>query len=280
MNYRFTLRTGSRKEICPNCGKKEFKPYIDIKTEKEVGGKYGRCERVNNCGYSLYPKVDKNDTWEPPLKPYVPPKPLDYVSVDLVNATFVNFDKNPFFMFLVELFGNEKANELQKQYNIGTAMYGGTVFWQKDRCGNYRTGKVMYYHENGKRNKDKKSWFVHSKISTDFNFRQCFFGIDTTSENYPIALCESEKTAILMSVYYPQFNWVASGGSEMLNLQRLNELPRLDKVFSDGGQFEKWEQKTRHFAGRQMDITVEKAILLGLIPEGSDIYDLIQEEKL
>ena len=77
----------------------------------------------------------------------------------------------------------------------------------------------------------------------------------------------------------PEFTWIASGGSEMLNIQRLNELPRLDKVFADGGQFDKWEIKTRGFAGRQMDVSVDKAIKEGKLPEGSDILDLIQLEK-
>ena len=72
----------------------------------------------------------------------------------------------------------------------------------------------------------------------------------------------------------PEYTWVASGGSEMLNLQRLNELPRLDMVFADHGQLEKWEQKTRIFTNRQMDLTVDRAVESGLISEGDDILDL------
>ena len=72
----------------------------------------------------------------------------------------------------------------------------------------------------------------------------------------------------------PEYTWVASGGSEMLNLQRLNELSRLDMVFPDNGQFEKWEQKTRIFTDRQMDLSVDRAVDSGLINEGDDILDL------
>ena len=72
----------------------------------------------------------------------------------------------------------------------------------------------------------------------------------------------------------PEYTWVASGGSEMLNLQRLNELPRLDMVFPDNGQFEKWERKTRIFANRQMNLSVDKAVKDGLIGEGDDVLDL------
>ena len=77
-----------------------------------------------------------------------------------------------------------------------------------------------------------------------------------------------------MSVFMPEYTWVASGGSEMLNLKRLNELPRLDLVCPDNGQFEKWEQKTRIFTNRQMDLSVDRAVESGLINEGDDILDL------
>ena len=278
-NYRYELRKGSRHDECPNCKKTTFKPYIDKKTNKEAGNIYGVCERINQCGYSNYPKPSKNDNYEPPVKPYAPPLPIEYIQKELVEKTFHDFRSNVFFQHLVKTFGGEKAMELQAKYNIGTAKHGGTIFWQQDLQGRFRTGKVMYYSENGKRDKSRHSWFAHSKIKPDFNFRQCFFGLHLVSKDYPVALCESEKTAVLMSVYMPEYTWIASGGSEMLNIQRLNELPRLDKVFADGGQFDKWEMKTRGFAGRQMDVSVDKAIKEGKLSEGSDILDLIQLEK-
>lgn len=274
--YRFELRKGSRKEICPNCEKKEFKPYIDKKTGKEAGAKYGRCERINNCGYNNYPNADKKDDYEPPSKKYEPIKPFEYISINLVNTCHNYYESNNFVLYLYKTFGTYIGIRLIESYNIGTAKNNGTIFWQKDLNGNFRTGKVMYYNLNGKRSKTKNSWFAHSKIKPDFNFKQCFFGLHLVSKDYPVALCESEKTAVLMSVYMPEYIWVASGGSEMLNIQRLNELPRLDKVYPDGGQFEKWEMKTRHFVGRQMDVSVDRAIKQGLIPAGSDILDLIQ----
>ena len=55
---------------------------------------------------------------------------------------------------------------------------------------------------------------------------------------------------------------------------RLNRLPRLDKVYPDNGQFVKWEMKTNHFPGRQMDVSVDKAVDNGLLENGSDILDL------
>lgn len=274
MEYRYSLRSGSKKDFCPNCQKKTFKPYVDKKTNQEAGSKYGRCERINSCGYSLYPKSDEE--WKPEIKPYQAPKPTEYIVNEIVESTFNEYRSNIFFRYLRETFGADIATDLVSKYNIGTAKYGGTIFWQQDLDHRFRTGKIMYYHSNGRRNKEKNSWFAHSKISPDFEYKQCFFGLHLATKDYPLALCESEKTAVLMSVYQPEYTWLASGGSEMLNITRLNELPRLDKVFADGGQFEKWEMKTKHFQNRQMDLSVENAIAEKLLSDGSDILDLIQ----
>ena len=277
--YKYELMKGSRRYICPKCHKKEFKVYVKTGTNIVVDEtKYGRCNRQNSCGYFRYP--DTNEDWTPPQFVYTPPKPLDYVSKDVVEATFNQYKSNVFFMYLVKLFGIEKAYQLQEAYNIGTAKGGGTIFWQQDREQNIRTAKVMYYNTNGKRNKDRMSWFVHKKISKDFNYRQCFFGLHLTSTDKPVALCESEKTAIIMSVFEPGYTWIASGGSEMLNDERLLELPRLDKVFADNGQYEKWERKTRMFEP-EMDISVDEAVGNGILKEGDDILDLyLATEKI
>ena len=279
MDYRFHLRKGGKKLICPACGdkRKTFVPYVDVNNNIVDINKYGRCERINNCGYTCYPRTN-GDKWEWEIMQrsvIVKPKPVEYVSKTIVEATFHNFKHNPFFMFLARTFGMETAYELQAKYNIGTATNGGTIFWQQDKDDNFRTGKVIYYNPTGKRNHDRKSWFVHSKISPDFVYQQCFFGLHLADETKPIALCESEKTAVMMSVFQPEFNWLASGGSEMLNNIRLSELPRLDKVFADNGQTEKWEMKTRNFDGRKMDASVDNAVADGLIPPGSDVLDLV-----
>lgn len=276
MDYRYSLMKGSKKFICPACGdkRKTFVPYVDENNNIVDLDKWGRCERIHSCGYISYPKMNSNGWERKVFTPPPPPKPTEYVDKKIVEATFHNFKHNPFFMFLARTFNMETAYELQAKYNIGTATNGGTIYWQQDKDGNFRTGKVIYYNPNGKRIKERNSWFLHSRIKEDFNYRQCFFGLHLTTPDKPVALVESEKTAILMSVFQPEFTWLASGGSEMLNNIRLAELPRLDKVFADNGQTEKWEMKTRNFEGRKMDASVDNAVADGLITEGSDILDL------
>jgi len=282
--YKYELLKGSKHILCPICQKKTFKPYVYAGTNNVVDSMlYGRCERINSCGYIRYPTSEKDDwsNYEAPKIAYRPPVP-DFINPDLVRSTFRDFNKNVFFNFLAKTFDLETARFLQKKYNIGTAKYGGTIFWQKDKDGKFRTGKVFYYQRNGKRDKNKGSWYVHNQVKKNFCLVQVFFGEHLVAENpeKPIALCESEKSAILMSVLQPEYNWLAAGGSNMLNVQRLMRLHRLDLVSPDQGQFELWEKQTSIFKERQMDIRVEKAFREGKVEGGDDILDLYLNEKL
>src|SRR5690554_4635356 len=209
--YKYELQKGSKHILCPKCQKKTFKPYVRTGTDVIVDSKlFGRCERIQSCRYHRYP--DTNDDWTPPPFVYTPPKPTDYVPMEFVEATFRNFNRNPFFLYLRKIFNLDTAYELQNKYLFGTAKGGGTIFWQLDEEKKVRTGKVMYYNKDtGKRIKDRASWYVHRKIKEDFELKQVFFGEHLVSNDKPVYLVESEKTAIIMSGFYPENTWIASG---------------------------------------------------------------------
>jgi hypothetical protein len=274
--YKFSLREGSKKEVCPNCGKKEFKPYVDVHGV-EAGEKYGRCERINNCGYNHYPKGAYAKAPEYIQRNPVVELPTTYIAQSIVNLTLQKYETNIFYYFLINTFGQKVADELKEKYIIGTSQVGGAIFWQKDFTGRYRTAKTIQYNLNGKRKKGIYSYYIHKRIADDFVLKQCFFGEHLLAQ-YPdmdVALCESEKTAVMMSVYMPQYVWIASGGSEMLNPEKFAHLHgRKLTVFPDEGLFKKWSNKTAFIKDRIMDKTVEEAYLRGECEKGADILDL------
>ena len=280
--FKYALQKGSKHTFCPSCGKKTFKPYVDAETGQIVDASiYGRCERINRCKYLKYPENDASmSDWVAPV--YVPEyKEPDFIPREMVEASFNKFRENTFFMWIVKLFGQDVAHDLQSKYNIGTAKNNGTIFFQQDSEGRFRTGKVMYYQSDGKRNKNRNSWYVHRAVKEDFELVQVFFGEHLIKENpdKPVALAESEKTAILMSVFEPEYTWLASGGANMLNSYRLLRLPRLDLVCPDEGEFDNWKDRTKSFFNREMDGRVEKAFREGKVAKGADILDLILIEK-
>jgi len=53
----------------------------------------------------------------------------------------------------------------------------------------------------------------------------------------PVAIAEGEKNAIFGALYYPQFNGIAVGSIEMLNVHKLNAFKGYQvTLFSDKGK--------------------------------------------
>ena len=54
---------------------------------------------------------------------------------------------------------------------------------------------MMYYQSNGKRNKNRNSWYVHNEVKEDFELVQVFFGEHLIKENpdKPVALRKKQQ---------------------------------------------------------------------------------------
>lgn len=139
---------------------------------------------------------------------------------------------------------------------------GATVFWQIDRDERVRTGKIMLYNsETGKRVKhpfNHVTW-VHSLLHKDgFHLRQCFFGehLLASDPTRPVALVESEKTALFASYSLPQYLWIASGGKNgCFNEYSLSVLVGRNVVlFPDLGATEYWKGKIGLMKGYGIDV--------------------------
>lgn len=161
--------------------------------------------------------------------------------------------KSIFAQWLKRMFGQEAASEALSRYNVGlsTKWKGATVFWQVDTKGRVRMGKIMLYDETGHRVKQPFPHVsnVHSVLRLEnYNLSQCFFGEHLLNErpSDPVALVESEKTAIVASIYFPQFVWMATGGTngckwKERNVQKPLQGRRLH-LFPDLGAYHNWKQ--------------------------------------
>jgi hypothetical protein len=180
------------------------------------------------------------------LKPLIallpPPPPPVYIPSHFIEQSRRSFANNNLYRFLVKLFGVEEANRLAELYNFGTSKHwrnaGGysVVFWQIDNQGNARQAKVMAYNpETGKRLKTAEglevwkggayqpeshrpgAYFAGKAILKDreANLKQCLYGehLLPLFPSKPVAIVESEKTAIIMAHCYPAAVWLATGGT-------------------------------------------------------------------
>jgi uncharacterized protein DUF6371 len=181
------------------------------------------------------------------------------INPDIVNLSFKWYQRNNLVQYLINRFGPDKADELVGRYRIGTSRHwpGATVFWQLDTLGQVRTGKVMLYdRETGKRVKkpfnhitwahallDKHKFEIeHSK----FEIRQCLFGEHLLKEfpGKPVAIVESEKTAIIASAHNSSFIWLAAGSISNLSPKMCAVLKgRNVTLYPDLGAYDKWQDK-------------------------------------
>lgn len=81
----------------------------------------------------------------------------------------------------------------------------------------------------------------------DFNLRQCLFGEQQlTARASPVAIVESEKTAITASAYLPDFIWLACGSLTNLTADKCRVLTgRKVVLFPDLKCFDKWRDRAK-----------------------------------
>ncbi|PKV50248.1 hypothetical protein ATE84_2303 [Aquimarina sp. MAR_2010_214] len=301
MEYRFTLEpyTSIKSRFsCPNCGKKTvFSRYIDTEDHTYVGEKVGRCNREVKCGYHYTPKQffeDKSGTEkifkEKPLvhvKNLKTEKIINTIPKKIMIQSKQKGFANNFVIFLQNIFGEDATEELIKTYHIGTSKlwYGATVFWQVDRLGNIRSGKIMLYNpKTGKRIKQPFSHisWVHKALPVEkYNLKQCLFGEHLIAKELqkPIAIVESEKTAIIASVFLPEFIWIATGSLSNLNYENTKILKgRQAILFPDLGGCTLWKNKIKNLypeVDYQISDLLEKKSSIHQKKNGWDIADYL-----
>ncbi len=305
-NHRFILEPYSSRKSkydCPSCGKKKtFTRYIDLEKDEYLGIKVGICSRIQKCNYHYPPKDFFEDeksfsTASPGVMPKVlmtaalqkakqnpsednlPPSLIDQ---DLFLQSLRESSENNFLAFLEIAMNKEAVIALKSKYQIGTSKKwkGATIFWQIDENNNVRTGKLMLYNKiTGK--KSKINW-IHSVLKIkDFNLKQCLFGLHllNSDKTKAIAIVESEKTALIASIAFPEFIWMATGGLANLKSDIIQPLANRKVIlFPDAGCYDRWYKKIKDLPKNiqyHMSELVEEKSTEKEKEEGWDIADYI-----
>jgi len=255
----------STRHECPSCGMKNcFTLYIDGNTNEPINSKVGKCNREIKCGYHFSPKQYFNDNPSEKkdgkentsiLKPrlIVSYKQIGEIPIHFINESLS--DKSNFVHFLSGFMTIEEIQNVCKKYKLGATKTNEVIFWQIDRNGKVRTGKIMQYnHATGKRIKHENGsidW-IHNRLKKtkvlpiDFNLEQCFFG-EHLLKLHPystVAIVESEKSAIIASSQIPNLIWLAAGNINGLSIDKCKILEGRNVIlYPDLGAFNKWSIK-------------------------------------
>lgn len=277
--YRWHLRRGSRKEVCPQCGRKRFVPYVSaadghtIITDETGAMAFGRCDREQSCGYHAKPAKTPTDIQ--PVK--IEPKrgaPMRFASSVIRPSVASNLP-----IWLLNYFSPERVREAVNAYRVGATDDGWTIFWQIDEGGHIHAGKAIPYGEDGHRMKTGRApaRFLHKDARyksavVGEELEQCLFGQHLLTDGAKVAIVESEKTAIFCSLFFRGRVWLACGGSQMLkNADRLQCLKGHDVwLVPDHGQYYNWRQTAMKY-GFQISPLLETSAPF----DGADILDYI-----
>ncbi len=294
--YRFILDSSSKKYKCPNCGKFSLVIFIDSETG-ELMENYGRCDRESKCGFFYHPSKDgfQNCTNSKVLNFSTHDFFPSFHKNGLVEFSMKN--ENNFLKYLSSLFGTSIANSIREKYKIGTLseFNYGTVFWQIDEQKKVRAGKVIQYFETGKRTKNitwMHQFLKMKKEISDFNLSQCLFGLHLIKEDKSsiIALVESEKTACIMSVIFPEFLWLSCGAKGEFKLRKLEPLkyrkiiayPDCEIQKNGTTTYQEWKRKAVEFNRLGFEIYVsdllENEASLQQKKQGIDIADFFMKK--
>ena len=284
--YKYSLDKSSKKFVCPNCSKRSFVRFIDNETNNYLTEIYGRCDRETECKYFAQPTNEKIH-----FSNIIAPKviPTNFIDTRIMSQTETDYKHNNFVKFLFNYFDAKQVGKVLEAYHIGTSKHweGANIFWQIDSKNRVRTGKIMLYNEvSGKRIKEPYNHvnWAHSVLKLkDYNLKQCLFGLHRINIDLskPIAIVESEKTAVIMSIEAPDFLWLATGSKANLKEELLKPL-RFRKIIlhPDYGEFEDWQKVVNQLKVKGYKIAISSLLEKMELSQGFDLADLCLNEKM
>ena len=297
MSYQYELEKGSVKHICPVCNRKTFVRYVDVEAGEYIADEVGRCDREVKCGYHQKPRDYFLKSGENPFNKRpesknkrtaevkAPDEKPVFVPDEVFRESLQHYERNWFYLFLVDLFGTDRAEELCTWYCVGTSKHwqGACVFWYVNHIGRVTRGKIMLYDQSGHRVKGYTN-SAHSLMKLGKLPGLHLYGLHLLrlDNTLPVAIVESEKSAILAAGYLKGFLWMATGSLSTLTEDRLRPLHNREIIlFPDGGAFEKWQEKAESMS-RKFNIRCSDALESCLSDEqrkvGYDIGDFIASE--
>lgn len=190
--YQLEPYTGRRSRYpCPQCEHAyQFTRWLDTQTGEQLPAEFGRCNRVDQCGYVHSPhargpdgqsyitrqRVANPGLSAPSVRPRPQPTPpLCVIPEALVQQSLRAYSRNGLAQLLRARFGVGSATDLLQRFEIGTATHwpGATVFWQRDELDRVRGGQIVLFDAQGhtvKRRRPDGTWqrcttWVHTALA-------------------------------------------------------------------------------------------------------------------
>lgn len=169
---------------------------------------------------------------------------VKYISIkDYKACALFDVRRCPLFMWMAGIFGENSVRDIWDKYHVTTDSEGLAVFWYTNTDGKICYDKRMRYKYDGHR--DKTFGGTRKYITAKGYTERPLFGSHLIGDSKDICVVESEKTALICALRYPNKVWVGTGGKN--NLRRVESdmilYPDMDAVDywrSKGANIEEW----------------------------------------
>jgi hypothetical protein len=256
--------------------------YRNQETTEYLPFQFGRCDRVDNCGYHENPykegfnKEYLKEVFNRPIKQIV--KTTAYIPLEILKQTLKDYENNIFIQNL-RSYPIDQVNQILSLYYLGTILAGyrkgAVTFPFIDIKREVRAIQVRlfnsgqhgiatdYVHtmleKHYKKNKlNIPNWLIEYKKND--KIITCLFGEHLLTEypENPIALVEAPKTAVYGTLHFgipnkiDDFLWMAVYNLSSLTYEKCKVLkgrtvvlfPDLSK---DGGAYKLWSTQAKKF---------------------------------
>lgn len=303
------------KVVCPQCGRRTFVNYVDREGVALASGECGKCDRINNCGCHVPPSQWRREhgvsrerrpdplppprpapvsASKPPAPVSAPPEPVEaetpFYPEGIALRSIGGYDRNPLVRWmrgaLAAVMTAEEVDSVCATYRLGTSTVrpDSAIFWETDREGRVRTGKVIGYGADGHRIGGRNTWMHTLRPVAGHRLRQCWYGEhllarpgadDAESELWVV---ESEKGAILIAAMLraacpgAAVTVVACGGCAGFHPQPGWESRPMDKhscmagrnvvLLPDEGMYDEWCARAMRLLGEVRSAAVCRALEL------------------
>ena len=176
-----------------------------------------------------------------------------YNFIELTIIKRLQGNRNTFVDFLHTLFDSPKVAAAVERYCIGGDSQCRTIFPNLDQEGRCVGGAVIPYLPNGHRDKSKGASNIHAELKRKDKTHptqadQVLFGSHLL-RLYPsasVGIVESQKSAVILSVIYPNLIWLATAGMTNFNARLL--APIYDRnviAYPDVNGVQVWTQRAK-----------------------------------
>jgi len=144
---------------------------------------------------------------------------------------------------------------------------------------------MVYDGIRGKRIKEPYThinWLHKANKEAEFNLCQCWFGLHLANKDYQktIAIVESEKTAIVMSIFLPDFIWIATESKQNLKFELLKPIKNRNIVlYPDKGEYRNWLSKSKELNAIGFKIAVSELMEQTNFENGFDLADYFFQQQ-